>query len=164
MVCVLDRWILTRWTLVCLPTAGSFSLLRLRRDISAQKCCASSCTDTAGSHHLRPSHASLPNFSACFFSASCGFPCSCLLVPAGVAVHSTSLATTAQRVRGQVYWPVAASLSKALLQGCAGRQVPASPPTCSFETWTCQSHVTMVDDWKSWLTGFHCSMVLSSPY
>ena len=133
---------------------------------------ASSCTDTAGSLafaigarlldfpswpcHLRPSHASLPNFSACFFSAACGFPCPCLLAPAGVAVHSTSL-------RGQVYWPVAASLSKALLQGCAGRQVPASPPTCSFGTWTCQSHVTMVDDWKSWLTGFHCSMVLSSP-
>ena len=113
--------------------------------------------------HLRLAHASLPNFSACFFSAACGFPCPCLLALAGVAVHSTSLTTTAQRARGQVYWPVVASLSKALLQGCAGRQVPASPPTCSFGTWTCQSHVTMVDDWKSWLTGFHCSMVLSSP-
>ena len=179
MVCVLDRWILTRWTLVCLPTVGSFSLLRLRRDTSAQKCCGLvlhrhsrlSCVRNRARLldfpswpcHLRPSHGSLPNFSACFFSAACGFPCPCLLAPAGVAVHSTSLATTTQRARGQVYWPVAASLSKALLQGCAGRQVPASPPTCSFGTWTCQSHVTMVDDWKSWLTGFHCSMVLSSP-
>ena len=33
----------------------------------------------------------------------------------------------------------------------------------SFGTWTCQLHVTMVDDWKSSLTGFRSSMVLSLP-
>ena len=38
----------------------------------------------------RLSRASLRNFSACFFFAACGFPCPCLLVPAGVTVHSTS--------------------------------------------------------------------------
>ena len=139
MVCVLDRWIFTTWTLVCPRTVGSFSLLRLGRDTSAQKCCGLvlhrhsrlSCVRNRARLldfpswpcHLRPSHTSLPNFSACFFSGGrCGRPLDVL------GHHRES-------------W-----------------QVPASPPTYSFGTWTCQSHVTMVDDWKSWLTGFHCSI------
>ena len=113
--------------------------------------------------HLRPSHASLPTFPRASPPPLVASPCPCLLVPAGVAVHSTSLATTAQRARGQCTGQSRLLCRKRCCKGCAGRQVPASPPTCSFGTWTCQSHVTMVDDWKSWLTGFHCAMVLSSP-
>ena len=49
------------------------------------------------------------------------------------------------------------SVESAVARVC--REAGARVPTCSFGTWTCQSHVTIVDDWKSWLTGFHCSMV-----
>ena len=80
MDCVLDRLILTRWTLVCPPTAGSFSLVRFRTDTSAQKCCGLdsprrtrlSCVRNrvrlldfpSWLCRLRPSRASLRTFSA----------------------------------------------------------------------------------------------------
>ena len=63
-----------------------------------------------------------------------------LLGPAGVAVHLTSVATTAQRARGEVSWAVGDSPLQVLLPRSVARQVPASPPICSFGTWTCPRH------------------------
>ena len=71
---------------------------------------------------LRRSRVSPLSSSVSYSSAAFGFPCPLLLAPAGVAVHSTSLATTVQRVRGLGCWGVEVSLWRALLQGCVAKR------------------------------------------
>ena len=114
MVCVLDRWILTRWTLVCLPTVQFFAaqaserhfrteVLWLRLAPTQQVLMRSQSGPFAGLPFLAVPSSPFSRFPPQLFRVLLRrFPCPCLLVPAGVAVHSTSLATTAQRARGQV--------------------------------------------------------------
>ena len=135
MVCVLDRWILTRWTLVCLGNDTS------------QKCCGlvlhrhsrlfvrnrTRLLDfLSWPCHLRPSHAFPPQFFRVLLLRR-------LWLPLPLSSRICPLLCRKRCCKG-------ARVSTNLFVG----------------TWICQSHFTMVDDWKSWLTGFCCSMVLSS--
>ena len=97
MVCVLDRWILTRWTLVCPPTAGSFSLLRFGR-------------------HFRTAFAIGP---VCWTSLLGRAVFALLTLPSSTFPRASSdvLATTAQRALGQVYWNRGFSVESAAARG-----------------------------------------------
>ena len=149
MDCVHDRLILLRWTLVCPPTAGSFSLLRekhFRTEVLWPRLAPTqqvlmrwtSLLGCAVFALLALPSATLP---VCFFSDACGFPCPCLLeLPVWPSTRRP--------------WPPPRSVIEAgvlasrgcsvesVVQGSAARQVPASPPTYSCGTWTCQLHVT----------------------
>ena len=143
-----------RWTQTCPTMVGSFSKLQaferhFRTDVVWTRLAPTvdSRARLLGFQswqcRRRQSLVSLRNSSASFFFAASGFPCPCLPVPAGLDV----LATTAQCARGQVSWAVGVSPLKVPQPASVARQVPGYPPTCSFGT--CQSLVTMVDDWKS---------------
>ena len=159
---------------MCPPTAGSFSLLRLRKNTSALKCCGLdlprqsrlSCVRNRAhlldflswQCYLRPSHASHLNFSACFFFTAFGFFCPCLLVPAGVAFvlgHHRAACSRACVLANRGF-----SVESAAARVCreAGARVNLFVRDLDLPV---ARHV--VNDWKSWLTGFHSSMALSSP-
>ena len=65
-------------------------------------------------------HASTPNRSGCSSCAVCGSHCLYNRVPAGVAVPSTSLATTAQRAQMQGFW-VAVNVAARVCWEAGGR-------------------------------------------
>ena len=147
-----------RWTQACPTMVGSFSKLQaferhFRTDVVWTR-----LAPTVGSRarllgfqswqcRRRQSLVSLRNSSASFFFAASGFPCPCLPVPASVAVHSTSWPPPRSVLEGRCLWAVGVSPLKVPQPASVARQVPGYPPTCSFGT--CQSLVTMVDDWKS---------------
>ena len=79
---------------------------------------------------------SLLTSSACCSCAACSSPSPCPLAPAGVAVHSTSLATTVQHARGQGFWVPVGFRWRLQLPGCAGKLGCLS--MSSLETWTSQ--------------------------
>ena len=101
-------------------------------------------------HGVRSSSAS------CFFVAF-GLPSLSLLAPAGVAVHSTSLATTVQRVRERESWGVGGSPWRAQRHGSAVKPELGSPPISSsgIRTFPLQTVTPVV--WRSLRTGFRCS-------
>ena len=74
----------------------------------------------------RDSPSSRPSLSVCCSSVVSTCPSPCLPVTAGVAVHSTALATTGQLARLQGCWGVG-SLSRAPSPGFAEREAHACP-------------------------------------
>ena len=150
--CALNSLRLTRWNQVFSLTDGSFSLERLLNSASVQQSCGRGALPLSKHSSVLnrvpcpgflfpPSlplllSASPLNFSGCFSFADSGFLFHLLRAPAGVAVSSTSLAITVQRVRGQVFSEVVVSPWKAQLLGFAVRPAPASPRTSSSVIWT----------------------------
>ena len=144
MVCVLDRWILTRWTLV--PTHGwqffvaQASERHFRTEVlwprlapTQQAFMRSQSGPFAGLPFLAvpssPFSRFPPQLFACF-SRRLWLPlplssrtCRCGR-PLDVLGHHRAACSRAGVLASRGF-------SVALLQKCAGRQVPASPPTCS---------------------------------
>ena len=104
-----------------------------------------------------------PRLSVCcsFEDFDCPFPS--LFAVAGVAVHSTPLATTAQLAQQQGCSGVEVGCWSRRQQGFAGKADHVFVSTCLFVTWTSQSPTGWTGGgWKSLLTGFHCTEVPSS--
>ena len=77
---------------------------------------------------------SLSHSASCSFVA-CTWPSPCLPAVAGVAVHSTALATTGQLVRLQGCWGGVGLPLRAPSPGYAVREEHACQRTCSCEIW-----------------------------
>ena len=76
-------------------------------------------------------------------------------------MHSTLLATTAQRVRGLGFSGVAASPWKVPRPGFVAKPAPGCPRTSSSATWTSLSAATTLGAWRSWQMDFRCSVARS---
>ena len=96
--------------------------------------------------------------SGCCSSDVFGNLCPCLRSPASVAVHSTLVATTVQRVRWQGCWAAEDFRWRAQQLGSAGRQGEGSRPMSESRTWTsCLSVISTTVGWKWWLMASPCS-------
>ena len=96
------------------------------------------------------------NRSDCFSCAVCGSLCLFKRAPAGVAVPSTSLATTAQRAQMQGFWVVLENVAAESARKREG--VSERIWRCVTWTWVPMSSLTS-DAWKSSSTDCHCGVV-----
>ena len=94
-----------------------------------------------------------PTRSGCSSCADCGSHCLCKRAPAGVAVSSTSLATTAQRAQMQGFWVAVVECQRTWPPVSAGKREDqlGGPATRSWVPTT-----TLMGDWKSSSTGLPC--------
>ena len=101
--------------------------------------------------------------SGCWCSDASAVPSPCLLTPAGAAVHSTPVATTAQRVGEQGRWSAGVFLWRAQRPGCAEKQGRVSQRMSVSLIWTfLLKEGWMTGKLKSSQTAFHSSMAPNS--
>ena len=113
---------------------------------------------------LRSTRVWRPRCSGCSSSVACGFLFLPLSAPAGVAVFSTLLATTAQRAPTWECWVAEVSRWNPPQHVCAGKLAPAFQSTFSSGTWTSPPLTqATIGDLRWWRMASLCFMARSWP-